>query len=654
MNWHFSRKRPSDKTRDPVASEFFASDAIKDAGEALVREGIQNSLDARLNVSGACLIRIFISSDQKAIDVQKHRRWFESAWPHYLAPKNGLKPGAITTDKKCRFLVFEDFETTGLTGDPRQYDPIDGQKNAFFYFFRAEGKTEKGGDDRGRWGIGKQVFPRSSRAQTFFGYSETADGPALMGGCILKHHNDEQGVCYKPDGYFGLQEPVADDTFTMPIRDPAIIEQFRTDFNINRKPGQTGLSIVVPWLDDGDDEDPGSQGFGRNALSIAAISGYFIPILEGRLEVLVEDHVGSHRINRETYQVVLTQIEGSSDERLKGEVKRFRAYLEVAESANKGQSRDYSLPPCNTTKPEWSPDSLSEVVALDMREALATGALIRVKATVTVRPKDGDVMVDSFECLVRKQDGFSEKPCHIREDLIIPDVVRSNIHGFVCLVRVNRGALATLLGDSENPSHTEWQKDSKNFKGKYTYGGVVIEYVSSFAHELVRRIHTTSRQLDRKLLVDLFYDEVSEPVSDATKPKPPKPAVINNPIVPPELESSGLRITETQDGFSMGSVGAPYPPGTLIAVNVAYETSKGNPFKAYKPYDFDLGDDEITAKITGCTIMERKGNKIVVVIQEAKFLLHVTGFDINRDLVVKAKPERTDVQEAILPKGTND
>ncbi len=406
--------------------------------------------------------------------------------------------------------------------------------------------------------------------------------------------------------------------------------------------------------DDGDDEDPGSQGFGRNALSIAAISGYFIPILEGRLEVLVEDHVGSHRINRETYQVVLTQIEGSSDERLKGEVKRFRAYLEVAESANKGQSRDYSLPPCNTTKPEWSPDSLSEVVALDMREALATGALIRVKATVTVRPKDGDVMVDSFECLVRKQDGFSEKPCHIREDLIIPDVVRSNIHGFVCLVRVNRGALATLLGDSENPSHTEWQKDSKNFKGKYTYGGVVIEYVSSFAHELVRRIHTTSRQLDRKLLVDLFYDEVSEPVSDATKPKPPKPAVINDPIVPPELESSGLRITETQDGFSMGSVGAPYPPGTLIAVNVAYETSKGNPFKAYKPYDFDLGDDEITAKITGCTIMERKGNKIVVVIQEAKFLLHVTGFDINRDLVVKAKPERTDVQEAILPKGTND
>ena len=326
MKWHFSRKRPSDKTRDPIASEFFASDAIKDAGEALVREGIQNSLDARLTINGVCRIRIYVSAEQGAVDAEKHARWFDSAWPHYRAPKNGLKAGAISPERRCRYLVFEDFETTGLTGDTEQHDPIDGQRNAFFYFFRAEGKTEKGGDDRGRWGIGKQVFPRSSRAQTFFGYSETKEGPALMGGCILKHHHDDQGVCYKPDGYFGLQKQVDEDTLTVLIRDPEVIDLFRNDFRLIRKSGQTGLSIIVPWLDDGDEEDRGKQGFERNALSIAAISGYFIPILEGRLEVVVEDHVGSHRINRETYRDVLLQIEGAGDERLKSEVKRFRAY----------------------------------------------------------------------------------------------------------------------------------------------------------------------------------------------------------------------------------------------------------------------------------------------------------------------------------------
>ncbi len=646
MKWHFSRKRPSDKTRDPIASEFFASEAIKDAGEALVREGIQNSLDARLNVSGVCRIRIYLSGEQGAIDAQHHARWFDSAWPHYQAPKNGLKPGAIAPDKKCRYLVFEDFETTGLTGDTEQHDPIEGQKNAFFFFFRAEGKTEKGGDDRGRWGIGKQVFPRSSRAQTFFGYSETAEGPALMGGCILKHHHDGLGICYKPDGYFGLQKEVDSDILTIPIRDPSMIEQFSSDFHLSRKPGQTGLSVVVPWLDDGDEEDRGSQGFDRNALSIAAISGYFIPIVEGRLEVLVEDHVGSHRINRETYQDVLVKIEASGDERLKSEVKKFRAYLDVAEIANAGPIKEFTLSPCNSMKAEWSQEMLSDSQAQEMREVLAAGAIIRVKSTLTVRPKDGPVAEDSFVCLLRKQEDFSENPCHIREDLIIPDVTKAPINGFVCLVRVNRGALATLLGDSENPSHTEWQKDSKNFKGKYTYGGVAIEYVSSFAHVLVKRIHATSRQLDRKLLVDLFYDELPEEASPTPEPKPiVKPDVIDL-IEPQEPQVSEIRITETRDGFSLGSTGLPLKPGAQIRVKVAYETSKGSPLKAYKIHDFDLGNGTIAKKISGCDITTKSGNEILVTVQDPKFSLHVSGFDTNRDLVVRAKLEKDDAQLA--------
>ncbi len=68
MQWHFSSKRPSDKTRDPVVGEFFSSDAIKDAGEALVREAIQNSLDARIDRgAGNVRIRIYLSGDSKAL-----------------------------------------------------------------------------------------------------------------------------------------------------------------------------------------------------------------------------------------------------------------------------------------------------------------------------------------------------------------------------------------------------------------------------------------------------------------------------------------------------------------------------------------------------------------------------------------------------------
>lgn len=44
--WHFDIKPPNHKERNPIQGEFFAAGAINKPGEALVREGIQNSLDA--------------------------------------------------------------------------------------------------------------------------------------------------------------------------------------------------------------------------------------------------------------------------------------------------------------------------------------------------------------------------------------------------------------------------------------------------------------------------------------------------------------------------------------------------------------------------------------------------------------------------------
>jgi hypothetical protein len=152
-NWTFTLKDKSEKNRDPVSGEFFASDAIKNAGEALIREAIQNSLDARPDrPNGQAQVRIYVSGSAKALPPSAHQKWFGSAWSHYLAPKNGLRPGKATRDKKCGFLVFEDFGTTGLTGNWEQTDVIEGGKNAFFYFFRAEGATEKSADQLGRWG----------------------------------------------------------------------------------------------------------------------------------------------------------------------------------------------------------------------------------------------------------------------------------------------------------------------------------------------------------------------------------------------------------------------------------------------------------------------------------------------------------------------
>ena len=193
--------------------------------------------------------------------------WLKGAWPHLQANGNGLREPPSESDA-CQFLVFEDFGTRGLQGDIAQAFDEPGVKNHFFYFFRAEGRSGKSELDRGRWGIGKHVFPRSSRISTFFGLTIRADDEKqlLMGHTVLKSHRAAASATpFSPDGYFGQRQP---NNLVLPISDKATIEKFSADFNLKRDKNP-GLSIVVPFVD---------PDFTANHLKEAVVCGYFYPI----------------------------------------------------------------------------------------------------------------------------------------------------------------------------------------------------------------------------------------------------------------------------------------------------------------------------------------------------------------------------------------
>ena len=119
--WYFRRKASGEKIRNPIQGEFFATEAIDGPAQALVRESVQNSLDARA-AEGPVRVRIALAVGSEALPGSAAKELFGSAWLHYQAPGNGLHaaplPGA-----PCPYLVIEDFGTKGLTGDPRQSDP---------------------------------------------------------------------------------------------------------------------------------------------------------------------------------------------------------------------------------------------------------------------------------------------------------------------------------------------------------------------------------------------------------------------------------------------------------------------------------------------------------------------------------------------------
>ncbi len=617
-----------------MVSEFFSSEAIKDAGEALVREAIQNSLDARRNDAEKVVVRVYVADAASALTPTQAARWFDGAWPHYRAEGNGLRPGDVNETTPCKFLAFEDFGTTGLTGDRTQYEERNDSDNPFFYFFRAEAKTAKHGDARGRWGIGKQVFPRSSRAQGFFGYSETADASFLMGGCILKHHWVGD-VCYKPDGFWGVPTAVDGDTVTIPVTDPAILERFRKDFRLRRSSGEQGLSVVVPWLDEGERDNHGAGPFNRLALVFAILDGYFIPIIEGRLEAVVEDESGAFHLSKSTYQDVLAQLAGLAANR-QDDLARLGAFLRLAEKARDSQCVSYELPAASAMKAAWDDAMLDETVASSMRDALKDGQAVAVGATLTVRRKGDEPVTDRFRCFIEKSDGLTARACHVREDLLISDVRSAKIPGYACLVRIDRGALATLLGDSENPSHTDWQATSRNFKDRYVYGGLTIDFVSNFAAEVLKRVHASSRELDRTLLLDLFAD-LGPDIAPETKKKkqPDETKEVETPPVLPAPEPARYRIDQIETGFSISSAADRLPPGTELTIKAAYETVKGNPFKAYDPNDFRLTDRDMLVEVSGADILLKEANELKVRVSGEALEVRVSGFDVNRDVQVK-------------------
>ena len=632
--WHFRPLVPGETTRDPIVGEFFATEAINNAGEALVREGIQNSLDAA--IEEPLHVRLFLATGQNGLSAKQAAPWFEGAWKHMEASGNGLRE-APTQSERCSFLVFEDFGTQGLQGDVAQPFDEPGTKNHFFYFFRGEGRTSKSEQDRGRWGVGKHVFPRSSRISSFFGLTIRADdkGRFLMGQTKLKSHR-VGGTHFSPDGYFGEQRT---DKLVIPLTDKKALDQFSVDFSLKRK-NEPGLSLVVPFID---------ADFSIEDLKEAVVCGYFFPILTGALVVTAETPDGAVVIDAESLVDVALSLGGEISQKM-------LPLIDLAEWAAFRPDQDFfKLNPCNPDRPEWADDLIPPELLPTIQSKLAKGERIAIRVSLTIREKGKPAKPSYFEIFLWKDGYESGRPVFVREGIIISDVRAPRARGVRSLVVVEDKAIATLLGDSENPAHTQWQKDSSNFRGKYTNGSAYLDFVTRIVSNVIRYVNQLDEQADPDLLKEIFSlpkptDEESPPEKSKPrkpkKPEEPKEPIVISPII--ETKKRRFRLHQVAGGFSLtrGPDGAEIPK--RLRIEVAYDRRQGNPLKKYDHADFRLEKKPIRLEPPpmGLKIVEQKGNCLVAEVVNINFHLTVVGFDERRDLIidVKAEDENNDTQ----------
>jgi hypothetical protein len=611
--WHFNQPKPGDKNREPVLGEFFATEAITNAAQALVREGIQNALDA---ATGSMVrVRIYVSGEAGALASGTVMPYLSGAWPHIHAPGNGLREAPRTNDA-CPFLTFEDFGTSGLTGDVTQWHDQPGVRNPFYYFFRAEGQSGKGEHDRGRWGVGKTVFPRSSRISSYFGLTVRADDgkELLMGQAVLKSHSVEPSY-FSPDGYFGLQR---EDGLTLPIEDTNILTGFSNDFRLRRN-GEPGLSVVVPWCE---------KDITEQFVIAAVCRDYFYPILAANLEVSVATPSRETLINHETLVGVSQNIAELPTE--------LPALLKLAEWATEISPNEFVAlaEPPRDRAPKWTPDLFSEQQITAIRQSLQTGQRIALRVPLAVKETNKEPRLSFFDVfLLADPQSDRGKPVFIREGIIISDVRAPRSRGMVSLVVVENDALATLLGDSENPAHTQWQKDSSHYKGKYINGPSYIRFVVNSVSEIVQIVTEGEDKTEPSLLLDLFYLPLETEIPSTEEITETE----DHPEPPRQARPTRFRIRKITGGFTISNASGNGPVPIFLDVRVAYDVRRGNALKKYSPADFDLSGLAISPD--GVEIKKLQNNLMVVEVVNPQFAVTVTGFDEHRDLIVNVKPK---------------
>lgn len=635
-DWHFFPKQSSEAEKNSTTDQHFRG---KDRTPAamLVREGFQNSLDARSSGDRPVHIRIYTSLTQGSLPGDSVPELITPTLKeHLFGEGSGLVDAIRQLEvQPCPFLVFEDFGTNGLTGsvDSDSSSSLGGGKNGFYYFMRAEGINDKAGGDRGSWGVGKTVFPSSSKIHTILVASNRKgdrDRPSVvMGRCILKYHETKSspGTIWRPDGWFGIRQdrPDRHGGFVVPTSIDAsrsLLDRFRVS-----RAFEPGLSVVIPFVE--------PQDFTVQELLQAVLQECSFAIARRDLVVILESPADAITIDAENLAAMVGRVDDPEA--------RARIAITVALACDHARDipdaqrielidHEYS----NSIKwddERWVDEELLERLRGKWSDDGQVWVRVPIRVRVKSRGVDAGERRGAIDVLLKRDDDAGPTtPILVRDGLLIPGqskgdrpVALQGARGVIC---IGRDVIADLIRDAEDPSHIKLDKSAERVKARYLYGPAYITFVRQAASELMRLIQGEEDQ-DRDLLADL----IGMISNDGRPPKTTKKVV--RPKMPPIDRVSPLLLSriDAKTGFSYRHDPKGAKDVRSFRIKFAYDCDEGDPFRLYEPFDFDVGKD-LDVEIRGARWEKLGGNAIEIEIDDPEFEVRVIGFD-GRDLEVR-------------------
>ena len=610
--WNFIPTHKGGVQQSNAADNFFREDSANMV-ENLVRENIQNALDAQSG-KRPVLVRFSLTSLPKdKVDFLKDllATGKGSVLSHYrqACEESDIEP-EDPDFKTATFLIIEDFNTDGLSGDITSSSPEDG---GFATFWRNVGSTNKGkgGNRGGAFGIGKIVNPMASRLQTFFGLtirntSKTKDkvaGPYLMGQTMLSLHT-YAAVRYQAYALWGeLKRQIEH-----PVESGSVMKDFIKATGITRK-DEPGLSIVVPF--------PLSE-FTPKSLSNAAILHYFYPIIEGRLVIEIANGKGEP-----------DRIDDSNIEELAKSINQeISELIAFTKKAQKASSKPCDIKPTVYRMGNYG-DSLgaqkfdaAELKA--QKDRFLAGEMVAVDVPVETQFKiDKKVSCSSIKLFLQKTDGKG-MDYYIRQGISVYENSRfMPSTPCIALLLADDGEIAELLRKAEGPAHSTWMQNKCRAVKIYVNAPEAIGHVKSLLSAMQGLLGSGIEIDDESILADDFPDDIGDHDDDDDDVDFD---IEGNPaMLELSRDSKGtltIKATEYADEHAGKDCSL-----TLYFVS----TTRG---AKWRPFDFNLRNMKVEAQAT--SILSRDKNVMKFTLAP-KMEITVYGFDRNKDLKANVK-----------------
>mgnify|MGYP001183141321 FL=1 len=466
-----------------------------------VLEFIQNALDAIAKSFSNTLIKIHAS---RVSYMSFKENFLKDKFEDYLENSELSAMQKIPEHgKDINCLIMEDFNTTGLLGDPNHYFSKlpNGQPNLIHQFTHEIGGRRKGKSAHlgGSEGEGKQTFCLSSDISTFFFFTVRDDGTEFFMGISYFGIFELNGTEYKPFVHFGNKVESKDYTgkfWALPISDQTKIEKLKKIFGVKRKK-EPGLTVVIPFINEDVTLDKVKETICNN---------YRVPILRKKLRVEVAE---GKEINHETLLEVYKE-KYSENETDKKMIEEYFNFIDEIDQ-QKVKNFDLSIVPQRPTSLDISSNLTDEI-----QNFYKEGKIIKYQLQFILAKKilKNGKLTDQFEDVnctfnfyVKKFPDYANqqyKYCDtLRGDMPITQCRKRTTNFFFADIQDEESML--LVKNGEVANHTRVRVDHPKYKVFYKHNvqRPYISFLNNAFMSLQDLLSQSGDTLDEKTTLDL-------------------------------------------------------------------------------------------------------------------------------------------------------